>query len=171
MIPEDIIYLHCIECNNAVELKVFEEEKKECISGLIFCKKCDKKWPIINGIPRILPDSLMKTLIFPKYRDFFEKYDIKLFDEKEADDQLKSATAQSFSFEWLKYPKILTQFEKDWQRYFNPFIYEEDIKNQVVADFGCGMAKHGYFVGKYGAKKYIGLDLSEAAEAAYRNTK
>jgi SAM-dependent methyltransferase len=176
VIPKDVEYLKCINCGHDLLLKVFETEKDECVEGKLSCKHCNEEWPVINAIPRLLPKNLLKNLVLPYHKDFFDKYHFDVSeknrsDKSSNDDKLKSKTAQSFGFEWLKYPKILNQFEKDWERYFHPFITRKDIKGSVVADFGCGMAKHGYFIGKYASKKYIGLDLSEATEAAYRNTK
>jgi uncharacterized protein YbaR (Trm112 family)/SAM-dependent methyltransferase len=176
MIEMDISYLKCISCFGKLKLESYLSDKEEgCIEGRLSCQKCKKAWPIINGIPRMLPENLMKELVIPRYPEFFRNHKFgNLSDGKSPKcrkEKLKVRTAQSFGFEWLKYPKILEQFESDWERYFHPFIKKQDIRGKVVADFGCGMAKHGYFSGKYKAKKYIGLDLSEAVEAAYQNTK
>jgi SAM-dependent methyltransferase len=169
MIIEDVKYLKCIKCGKDLKLDAITKSGKKCISGILKCTKCKVEWPVINGIPRLLPDELLAELVYPMHKDFFEKNKIKLNAAKDKN-KLKNDTAESFGFEWLKYPKILSQFEKDWKRYFNPQITKEQIKNKIVADYGCGMAKHGYFIGKYKAKKYIGIDLSEAVEAAYKNT-
>lgn len=170
MITEDIKYLKCIKCGKDLSLETIEKKGKECISGKLKCLSCKSEWPVIKGIPRILPDELLSELVYPIHKDFFKKNGIKIRLPKKKN-KLKNDTAESFGFEWLKYPKILSMFEKDWKRYFNPQIKKEQIKGSVVADYGCGMAKHGYFIAKYNAKKYIGIDLSEAVEAAYANTK
>jgi uncharacterized protein YbaR (Trm112 family) len=182
MFADDVKYLKCIECNGNFNVEAFLRENSEVKEGLLVCRGCKKEFPIINFIPRIFSDDLMTSLVVPHYPEFFESLEAGHYHEKKksrkhltkedkAADKLKKKTASTFGFEWLKYPKILKQFENDWGRYFNPFITKKDIKGKVVADFGCGMAKHGYFIGKYKAKKYIGLDLSLAVEATYRNTK
>ena len=174
MIPEDIIYLRCIACGKGLALEQFKSQSGECISGKLSCAGCQKEFPVINGIPRLLSDDLMQSLVVPNYPDFFARHKVGKAGGAgggSPSERLKKRTAESFGFEWLKYPKILEHFESDWARYFNPFIKKKDIKGKVVADFGCGMAKHGYFIGKYKAAKYIGLDLSMAVEAAYRNTR
>jgi SAM-dependent methyltransferase/uncharacterized protein YbaR (Trm112 family) len=170
MIVQDVKYLKCIKCGKELTLEVIEKKSNNCISGKLKCIKCKSEWPVINSIPRLLPDELLAELVYTKHKDFFDKNKIKIKLGKNKN-KLKNDTAESFGFEWLKYPKILSQFEKDWKRYFNPQITKEYIKDKVVADYGCGMAKHGYFIGKYKAKKYIGVDLSEAVEASYQNTK
>lgn len=171
MIPKDTEYLKCIHCGAALNLNSFKNKNGECFEGKLSCIKCKKEWPVINFIPRILPDELLQELVVKEYPDFFSKYKFKYSEKHDKTSSLKHKTAKSFSYEWLKYPKILDQFEKDWERYFHPFIKRKDINGKVVVDYGCGMAKHGYFTAKYGAKKYIGLDLSLATEAAYANTK
>ncbi|MFX1453206.1 MAG: class I SAM-dependent methyltransferase, partial [Promethearchaeota archaeon] len=127
-----------------------------------------------RGIPRILTKKLLKELIINKYKDFFEKhqnkFNIQFKNLKERFEKEKIKTASSFTFEWLNYPRVIKEFEKDWKRFFYPYIKPNNIKNKIVVDIGCGMAKHGFFTAKYGAK-YIGIDLSEAVEAAYHNTK
>jgi SAM-dependent methyltransferase/uncharacterized protein YbaR (Trm112 family) len=170
MIIQDTKYLQCIYCSGEFQIHIFTKIDNNCISGKLTCSNCHKEWPIINGIPRILPDDLLGELVYSRHKSFFKKHKINVHKPKSIN-RLKQDTAESFGFEWLKYPKILSQFENDWKRYFNPQITMADIKNKVVADYGCGMAKHGYFTAKYKAKKYIGIDLSEAVESAYNNTK
>lgn len=122
----------------------------------------------------MLPTHLLQEIVVPAHQDFFAAHPMKdivnsstALAEKES---LKVRTAHSFGFEWLAYPKILEQFESDWKRYFHPFVFEKDLRGTVVADIGCGMGKHGYFACKYGAK-YIGVDMSLAVEAVYKNTR
>lgn len=180
MIISDVEYLKCVKCGGEVSLEAFEKKNGECVSGKLVCKSrsCGKEYPVIGGIPRMFLDHWMKELVVKKHPGFFERHGTRIRIDSRGvagkdweHDNLKKRTAESFGFEWLKYPKILSQFEKDWKRYFNPFITRQEVKGKVVADFGCGMAKHGYFTAKYGAKKYIGLDLSDAVEAAYANTR
>ena len=174
MIINDKKYLTCIYCNSDIEIEVFEAYKNEIQDGKLKCTNCNSIWPLINGIPRILSTSLLKKLVVNKYKFFFLKYRNhfnSLFKESFGEsEEEKIKTAKSFGFEWLKYSKVIKEFEKDWERYFLPFITHDSINGKVVADIGCGLAKQGYFTAKYGAK-FIGFDLSEAVEAAYRNTK
>lgn len=174
MNKEDTKYLKCINCKSALSVISFKLKGKETKEGKVKCINCKSEWPIINGIPRILPINLLKKIVYPKYTWFFSKYKEKIkFKEIKINKNIekeKIKTASSFGFEWTKYSKIIKEFEKDWTRYFSPFIHKKDVKGKCVADIGCGLAKHGYFTAKYGAK-YIGVDLSEAVEVAYKNTK
>lgn len=43
--------------HHPLKLLVFEE-KEEIVEGLILCPKCNRYYPIIEEIPRMLPDEL-----------------------------------------------------------------------------------------------------------------
>jgi ubiquinone/menaquinone biosynthesis C-methylase UbiE len=68
--------------------------------------------------------------------------------------------------EWLKEKRWESDFEG-----FNPlllesfkFVYDwlaKNCKDKVVLDYGCGNGIHSIFPAKVGAKKVIGIDLSE----------
>jgi uncharacterized protein YbaR (Trm112 family) len=53
--------LACPICKN-IELKlyIFEENEREIESGLIYCPKCNRYYPIKGTIPVMLPDDLRK---------------------------------------------------------------------------------------------------------------
>jgi len=173
MINEDKQYLKCISCHNKLKAISFVKQRNDILEGKLQCVQCKSEWPIIKGIPRMLPRNLLMKIVIPRYTQFFLKYEGKFKinqDEKKVFEKEKIKTASSFGYEWTKYSKIIKEFEKDWIRYFSPFISPKEIKGKVVVDIGCGLAKQGYFTAKYGAK-YIGVDLSEAVEAAYANTK
>jgi len=46
--------LVCPVCKGELKLTV-EEEKEEIVSGSLNCPKCRVDYPIINGIPNLLP--------------------------------------------------------------------------------------------------------------------
>lgn len=53
--------LACPICKNIeLELYVFTEDEREIETGLIFCSKCKRYYPIKGTIPVMLPDDLRK---------------------------------------------------------------------------------------------------------------
>jgi uncharacterized protein YbaR (Trm112 family) len=53
--------LCCPVCRNeALELRIIEAKDKEILWGIILCGKCKRWFPIISGIPHLLPDELRK---------------------------------------------------------------------------------------------------------------
>lgn len=50
--------LACPVCKEDLELKVEEEnEDGEVISGSLYCRKCDHRYPVEEGIPNLLPET------------------------------------------------------------------------------------------------------------------
>jgi len=55
--------LACPMCKGDLELSVEEEkekekEKGEIVTGSLYCRKCDLRYPIEEGIPNLLPPEL-----------------------------------------------------------------------------------------------------------------
>ena len=50
--------LACPVCKGELELSVKEENKKEIVSGTLYCRKCNESYPIVDTIPNLLlPDQ------------------------------------------------------------------------------------------------------------------
>ena len=47
----------------------------------------------------------------------------------------------------------------------------EDVAGLVVLEGGCGMGRHAVIASEFGAKTVIGLDLGDAVDAAFQNTR
>ena len=47
--------LACPVCKGELELSVEEESDKEIVSGSLYCRKCDERYPIVDTIPNLLP--------------------------------------------------------------------------------------------------------------------
>ncbi|MBI2859683.1 MAG: methytransferase partner Trm112 [Chloroflexi bacterium] len=47
--------LRCPVCKGEMELTVEKESGQEIISGSLYCRKCDARYPITDSIPNLLP--------------------------------------------------------------------------------------------------------------------
>ncbi|HEC81837.1 MAG TPA: Trm112 family protein [Thermoplasmatales archaeon] len=47
--------LCCPTCKGELELHVENEDGDEVVKGTLFCRKCKVYYPIIDGIPDLLP--------------------------------------------------------------------------------------------------------------------
>ena len=47
-----------IDKHHPLELTEFETDKEEILSGLLLCSECGRFYPIMEGIPSMLPDDL-----------------------------------------------------------------------------------------------------------------
>lgn len=55
MKKELIKILCCPTCKGELTLEVEKEEKEEIVSGTFTCPRCQCSYPIIDGIPDLLP--------------------------------------------------------------------------------------------------------------------
>ena len=79
--------LICLECQSPRQLNlgVYSEFKADFVqgnkveveTGVLTCSTCERQYPIINGIPRMLSDNLISNLL-SYHSDFFPKHSIKL---------------------------------------------------------------------------------------------
>jgi len=110
-------YLVCPVCKNSLRCRLNCDIIE---TGLLFCSECGRDYPVIRGIPRLLPDSLMPILAEQLLEDFpyFSfSYPIKKRNYRsdfETDDFTKKqvSTMTAFSFEWNQF----TEFTKDFTR-------------------------------------------------------
>ncbi len=168
--------LVCPICKAGLKLHSFSEEKgesgvNEIIDGVLTCK-CKRWYPIIGGIPRMLPDSLRDSQVEKRYSLFLRKYKDKLPKGVEAkvisrDDRQKRDTLESFGFQWNRFHEMFPEFRDNFLNYIKP-MKPSFFRDKLVLDVGCGFGRHTYYSAEFGAE-VVGLDLSHAVEAAYRN--
>ncbi len=164
----------CSFCNKKPSgVECSECFRTEILEGLLTCIKCGRQYPVIGGIPRTLPDSLMKDVV-QKNPDFFKKYADKIsrigsFGKPLPEEEFKRKTASSFGFQWNVFSKMIDEFRNNFLKYIEP-IKPEFFRGKLVLDAGCGFGRHTYYAAEFGAEA-VGFDLSDAVEAAYRNTR
>ena len=117
----------------------------DCHSGLrqeageLACESCERRYPVVGGIPRFVEQQFYTG---------------------------------SFGFQWLKFHD--TQLDNETSKRSEiDFIRKtrlkpEDLKGKLVLDVGCGMGRYAEVVSRWGAR-VVGIDLSQAVEAAGRN--
>ncbi len=47
--------LACPVCKGKLELNVEEESEGEIVTGYLYCRKCEERYPIVETIPNLLP--------------------------------------------------------------------------------------------------------------------
>jgi len=153
-----------IECNDCCQLEIKE--------GLLECKH-DHIFPIIDYIPRMLPDA------FYGLDDFLDEYKQLLPVEKirkrmggmevKKFIKVQKSNSESFGYEWLRYDVNLKKedrevFLRDSQ------IPEEEFMDKIILDAGCGMGRYTRIAGNMG-DEIIGVDLSQSILKAYQITR
>jgi len=141
--------------------------KVEIREGLVSCNKCGKKYPIIDGVPRFLPDDLQQEVV-DRYPEFFVKYEAKMSPhlskaQQDRVGKLKAQTMSSFGYEWNEFA------EYDAQNFLE-LIYPVEPKyfsSKLGLDCGCGAGRHTQQAVAYGAEM-VAMDLSWAVDASYK---
>lgn len=134
--------LACRSCNESFRLTTTIVEEAEVIEGYLTCEGCRLAFPIQRGIPRFV-----KAL-----------------------DADKKATADAFGYEWTHYSRLTEADRIEFLAWISP-LGPRDFQDQVVLDGGCGKGRHISLAAEFGARTVVGIDLSGAVEAAFRNTR
>jgi uncharacterized protein YbaR (Trm112 family) len=62
MKKELMAILVCPVCKGDLDLSINEEDDKgEIVKGTLYCRKCDERYPIEDGIPNLLPPELRRN--------------------------------------------------------------------------------------------------------------
>ncbi|MGE0131705.1 MAG: methyltransferase domain-containing protein [Blastocatellales bacterium] len=136
-------YLACPACNSEFSLIITERDEREIVSGELRCGGCQSTFPIRSGVPR--------------------------FADIEHDEEQRE-TAENFGAQWLVFDQVEEHHERQFLDWIAP-VTRDFVRDKVVLEGGCGKGRHTRLVGLWGARDVIGIDLSVAVEAAYRNTK
>jgi SAM-dependent methyltransferase len=118
-------------------------DSPEITEGMLLCTGCGASFPITRGIPRFLADSLTA-------------------DQK--------ATADAFGYEWTHYSKLTDADRREFLDWIAP-LTPADFEDRIVLDAGCGKGRHIFLAAQFKARTVVGVDLSNAVEAAYQNTR
>lgn len=137
-------YIRCPSCAGEVALAVRVAEGPEIMEGELTCKSCERKFPIIRGVPRFA-----------------------VLDELEAD---KAATAENFGWQWQHFVQGDELYADQFLGWLTP-VKPEFFRDKVVLEGGCGKGRHTQLAANWGARDVIGVDLSNAVETAFTATR
>ncbi|MGO9646946.1 MAG: methyltransferase domain-containing protein [Terriglobales bacterium] len=143
MKPRLLSYIVCPQCGSSFDARAEREQDGEIFEGSLQCRGCQASFPVIRGIPRFLPPELSAA---------------------------KRATAAAFGYEWTHYAELTAADREEFLDWIKP-LDETVFANRVVLDGGCGKGRHLFLAAKFGAADAIGIDLSDAVESAYQNTR
>ena len=170
----------CPLCHGTLACESFKETEDGGVeSGVIACA-CGASYPLIGGIPRLLPPEL-QSMLWEMHPDFFDSYRQQLpkellSDEKKRSGELKEdratkaqrETARSFGYEWQAFSEMLPDYESNFRWYFERFP-ADSFAGKRILDAGCGTGRHTFHMAKNGASEVIAMDFSQAIEVAARN--
>jgi SAM-dependent methyltransferase len=144
MKPRIVDLLACPLCGADMEVRAAETDPvkhDEVVSGRLVCQLCGTVFPILRGVPRLVPPGLPAV------------------EEK---------TAAAFGWQWQEFVEMHKLYESQFLDWIHP-IEPGFFRDKVVLDAGCGIGRHAYYAAQYGAKEVVAMDLSAAVETAYAN--
>jgi len=153
---KDLNNLCCPKCQGSLRLGV---RTRTAGSGLSYqlsvqCTQCAEKFPVTNGIPRLLLSPLREALLGTGSATGIDAQQV--------------ATAQSFGFEWDHFSEMRSEWEQAFLDYMMPHGPGFFVGKRVL-DAGCGSGRYAYYAARYGADVWA-VDLGSAVDVARRNT-
>lgn len=139
MKPSLLRLLECPECDSGYDLTIEERAGAEIIRGTLRCR-CGA-FPVVGGVPRLIEAA-------------------------RGDENWR--TAERFGGEWNQFPALADEYEAQFLSWIEP-VTRDHFQGKTVLDVGCGKGRHVYWAKKFGAKEVVGIDLSHAVDAAFRN--
>ena len=160
----------CPWCGGEFRLISFDNSSPadDVTEGLLHCA-CGRRFPIVNGIPRVLEDAFR---LFPDFVQCHRERlsplpDVPVLRTREADAIRR--TRESFGYQWTQFSEMVIDFRENFLNYIRP-LDESFFPGKLGLDLGCGFGRHIYNAATFGAEM-IGVDISEAIESTRANTK
>lgn len=135
-----LAFLVCPGCKSEFNLRVRSQDEAEITDGSLSCRGCGAEYPILRGIPRFVAAESYASSFGHEWSWFRTVQQDSCNGDGESERMLEGATG--------------------WK--------DEDYKGRLVLDAGVGAGRYAEIVAKKGGE-VIGIDLSQAIEAAYAN--
>lgn len=138
-----VSFLACPDCNQDLSLvpASVERDGDEIITGTLACAGCHREYPILRGVPRLLPSGL---------------------------ESLAADVAEGFGWQWNQFSELRPEYAQQFLDWVHP-LGPDDFRGKRVIEGGCGKGRHARIVAEFGAKDIFCVDLGSAVEACFRN--
>lgn len=141
--------LACPSCESDLRLSSVAEADesrgwREIVEGHLSCQSCARAYPVRRGVPRFADVN-----------------------EIEAE---KASTAENFGWQWQHFTQTDELYAEQFLGWIAP-VAPEFFQDKLVLEGGCGKGRHTRLAAGWGAREIVGVDLSDAVEVAYRETR
>ena len=136
-------YLACPRCGASFALADdTTADDGHVMTGTLRCTGCDATYPIRGGVPRMVGDVAA----------------------------VEERTAEAFGYEWTHYDELAERYRKQFLDWLRP-VDESFFRGRTVLEGGCGKGRHTALAAEFGARDVVSVDLGEAVDAAFANTR
>lgn len=139
--------------------------------GGLRCPACGRGYPVIAGIPRMMPDEFMGELrrdhaaFFARRAAWWDARPNAAPPAPSPEAEVGRRTMRSFGYQWTRFADRPGKvWEDDFALYLEP-LKAEDFRGRLVLDAGCGNGRFLKVARDLGAE-VVGLDLSAAVGSA-----
>jgi SAM-dependent methyltransferase/uncharacterized protein YbaR (Trm112 family) len=173
-------FLRCPACQSRLRSVALESsplaDSGEITTGLLNCVGCEQWFPIVRGIPRMLPDALqehwttLQSVIPQPAPDSLRQLIESVNSNRSV--SYHQQTRENFSHEWDNHAlggKTWGMELSDRVRWFflEPLrIPEDELRGKVMLDAGCGNGSQSVAYTEHGLE-VIAVDLSSGLEHGY----
>ena len=134
--------LVCPLCGGALSLEVWRGSAARIVEGLLPCP-CGEAFPVIEGVPRMLPGAL-RPLLRQDYASFFSANRRRLppclLPATPLHATVAEKTQSSFGFEWTRFSTMRPEWETNFWDYMAPHT-ADFLRGKTILDAGCGMGR------------------------------
>lgn len=135
-------FLACPACYADLRVDVGQRDAAEIMDGTLTCTACAKQYPIVRGVPRFAGDVT----------------------------GVEARTAEAFGYEWTRYAELADRYRQQFLDWIRP-VKADFFKGRAVLEGGCGKGRHTALAASFGARAVVSIDLSDAVDAAFANTR
>lgn len=135
-------FLACPDCGGGLSLDAKDAHGGEVMTGALTCGGCAAQYPIIAGVPRFA--NLTSSV--------------------------EARTAAAFGYEWTQYSDLADRYRQQFLDWIHP-VTPDFFHGRTVLEGGCGKGRHTALAAEFGARAVVSMDLSDAVDAAFANTR
>jgi SAM-dependent methyltransferase len=163
----------CPTCRSSFTLAAFASEGTEVLDGALTCTACAATYPVIAGVPRLLPSDLLARMR-SRYPAFFAAHPEFIAADADSRTSAFADTLESFTRQRLDLPppgpELAAQWRANLERCLGAALDGESLAGKLVLDVGCGFGRHMYVAAHEGAE-VVGIDLSGGVDRVYAVTR